>query len=100
MSNYPFPLPEPIHGVAYPKSLDELDALRVFHGKFLRPQMLGIHSQNPFAPWNSPSRSVMTTQHLPQRLIVEGLKSPRSSRAWNMSWPSTRSLNACRRTAR
>lgn len=76
MSNYPFPLPEPIHGVAYPKSLDELDALRVFHGKFLRPQMLGIHSQNPFAPWNSPSRSVMTTQHLPQRLIVEGLKSP------------------------
>lgn len=76
MNRYPFPMPEPQHGVAYPKTLEELEALRVFHGKHLRPQMIGIHAQNSFAPWNSPSRSVMTTQHLPQRLIVEGIKSP------------------------
>ena len=76
MTTYRFPVPEPIHGIAYPTTLEEIEALRIFHGKFLRPQMVGIHAQNSFAPWNSPSRSVMTTQHLPQRLIVEGIKPP------------------------
>ena len=62
--------------IAYPDSLEALEALRVFHKKELRPEHLGLHAINPGVLHNSPSRSVMMTQHLPQHLVVSGSEAP------------------------
>ena len=69
-------LPEPLTPIAYPKTLEELEALRVFHKRNIRPVMAAIHAMIPGAHHNSPSRSVMVTQHLPQHLIVSGSEAP------------------------
>ena len=38
----------------------------------LAPELLGIHSLNSFAAYNSSSRSVMFAQHFSQRLVIDG----------------------------
>lgn len=69
-------LPKSLHPIYYPTTLEELEALRVLHNRELRPQMIAIHSMFSGALHNSPSRSVMTTQHFPQHLVVSGLERP------------------------
>jgi hypothetical protein len=71
-----FQLPEPQTPIAYPSTPEELEALRVFHKRNLRPEMVGIHALNGLAPHNSASRSVMMTQHIPQHLVISGLEKP------------------------
>lgn len=70
-------LPKPLHPIAYPKTLEELKELGVLHNRQLVPQMIGIHSLFSGVLHNSPSRSVMTSQHLAQHLKVSGLEPPR-----------------------
>ena len=62
--------------IAYPISLEDLEALGKFHERELHPIMIGIHSLFPGAIHNSPSRSVMATQHVPQHLVVSGIEPP------------------------
>lgn len=69
-------LPEPLTPVAYPTTLEQIEALRVFHNKEIRPEMIAIHAVNPGVLHNSPSRSVMMTQHLPQHLVIAGSEAP------------------------
>lgn len=69
-------LPEPLTPVAYPTTLDQIEALRLFHQKEIRPEFLAIHALNPGVLHNSPSRSVMMTQHLPQHLVISGSEPP------------------------
>lgn len=40
----------------------------------IQPELLGFHSMNSLAPWNSPSRSTMMSSHQSQHLIVNGLE--------------------------
>ena len=69
-------LPEPLTPIADPVTLEDLEQLRVFHGKHIRPEMVGIHASNSFSPHNSASRGVMMSQHLPQHLVTSGLEKP------------------------
>lgn len=69
-------LPEPRTAIAYPTTLEQIEALRIFHKKDIDPVMLAIHAINPGVLHNSPSRSVMMTQHLPQHLIIFGSEPP------------------------
>lgn len=59
-----------------PTSLDELEALRIYFNKNIRPEMIGLHAINPGVLHNSPSRSVMMTQHIPQHLVISGSEPP------------------------
>ena len=69
-------LPKALTPIADPKTLEELELLRIFHGRNLRPEMVGIHALNSTSPHNSASRSVMMSQHLPQHLVIHGLEKP------------------------
>lgn len=68
--------PEPLTPIAYPTTLDQIEALRLFHSKEIRPEMIALHAINPGVLHNSPSRSVMMTQHLPQHLVIAGSEPP------------------------
>lgn len=69
-------LPKPLTQISYPTSKEEIENLRKFHGRELRPEFMALHAINPFGSHNSPSRSVMTTQHLPAHLVVSGSEPP------------------------
>ena len=68
--------PKPLTPIAYPSTPEELEQLRLFHNRHLRPQMVGIHALVGLSPHNSASRSVMVSQHLPQHLVISGVEKP------------------------
>lgn len=69
-------LPQPLTNIAYPTSLEQIEELRLFHKKEIIPEMLALHAINPGVLHNSPSRSVMMTQHLPAHLVISGSEPP------------------------
>lgn len=72
-------LPEPLTPIAYPSSIEEIEALRLFHKKEISPEMLGIHAINSGVLHDSPSRSVMTSQHITQHLVFSDMEPPVTS---------------------
>ena len=69
-------LPKPKTAIAYPTSLEQIEELRLYHNKEISPEMVAIHAMNPGVLHNSPSRSVMLTQHLPAHLVISGSEPP------------------------
>ena len=62
--------------IADPKTLEDLEDLRLRHNKEVVPEMMGIHAINPGTLHNHASRSVMTTQHYSQRVVPVGSEPP------------------------